>query len=139
MRDDDESKEGDCPSIVLYDSQYKAVASWVMQSKSVTEGGPNQWVPKAMVKEMEEWGYGKVLLKSDGEPAVRALKKKVRIRRADEITMMEVTPRGDPKANGEAESAVREIKGVARSIKAGLEQRIKEPLPADSTILLWIV
>ena len=88
---------------------------------------------------MEEWGHGKVIMKSDGEPAIRALKKKVKARRTDNITLMEVTPRGDPKANGEAESAVREIKGVARSIKSGLEQRSQEKLPADSPILPWIV
>ena len=53
--------------------------------------------------------------------------------------MMEVTPRADPKANGEAESAAREIKGMARSIKVGLEQRLKQKLPADSPIIPWIV
>ena len=79
MRDETEEKEGDSPSIVFYDAQYKAVASWVMQSKSVVEGGPNQWVPKAMVKEMEEWGYGnkKVVLVSYGEAAIKALKDKM--------------------------------------------------------------
>ena len=30
--------EGNSPSIVSYDSQYKPVASWVMASKSVTKG-----------------------------------------------------------------------------------------------------
>merc|ERR1712077_100698 len=35
VRDETDDKEGDSPSIVLYDSQNKEVASWVMQSKSV--------------------------------------------------------------------------------------------------------
>ena len=91
---------------------------------------------------MQIWrngGHNKVIMKSDGEPAIRALKKKVKGRRASNMTLMEVTPRGDPKANGEAESAVREVKGVARTIKVGLEQRIGRKLPADAPILPWIV
>merc|ERR1712218_471767 len=68
VQNGEEEVEGDSPSIILYDSQYKPVASCVMTSKSVTKGGPNDWVPKAMVKELEEWGYGnkKVVLVSDG-------------------------------------------------------------------------
>ena len=58
VRNDEEEVEGDSPSIIMYDSQHKPVASWVMTSKSVTKGGPNEWVPKAMVKELEQWGYG---------------------------------------------------------------------------------
>ena len=59
-----------------------------MQSKSVTEGGPNQWVPKAMVRELEEWGYGnkKVVLVSDGEAAIKAVKDKmIALREAETI------------------------------------------------------
>ena len=76
VRNDEENVDGDSPAIVMYDSQYKPVASWVMASKSVTKGGPNDWVPKAMVKRLEEWGYGnkKVVLVSDGESSIVAVK-----------------------------------------------------------------
>merc|ERR1711994_978769 len=71
-----EEVEGDSPSIVLYDSQYKPVATWVMSSKSITKGGPNDWVPKAMTKQLEELGYGnkKLVLVSDGESSIVAVK-----------------------------------------------------------------
>merc|ERR1711884_490779 len=76
VANNEEELEGDSPSIILYDSRHKAVASRVMTSKSVTKGGPNDWVPKAMVKELEEWGYGnqKVILVSDGEASIKAVK-----------------------------------------------------------------
>ena len=41
VRNDEEEVEGDSPSIIVYDSQYRPVASWVMASKSITKGGPN--------------------------------------------------------------------------------------------------
>ena len=39
----EEDKKGDSPSIVVYDSNQKAVAAWVMSSKSVTKGGPTRY------------------------------------------------------------------------------------------------
>ena len=59
VANNEEEVEGDSPSIILYDSRHKAVASRVMTSKSVTKGGPNDWVPREMVKQLEEWGVRK--------------------------------------------------------------------------------
>ena len=36
VKDEEGEREGDSPSIVLYDAHTRAVASWVMSSKSVT-------------------------------------------------------------------------------------------------------
>ena len=124
--DEEEEKEGDSPSIVFYDSQYKAVASWVMQSKSVVEGGPNQWVPKTLVKEMEEWGYGnkKVVLVSDGEAAIKAIKDKmISLREAE--TIPEETPVGEHNANL-AEGMVRRVREQTRTIVSQLESGLVE-------------
>ena len=101
VQDEDEGKEGDSPSVIMYDSQYKPVASWVMQSKSVVDGGPNQWIPKALVKELEEWGYGnkRLIPVSDGEAAIKALKDKMIAQREVE-TIPEETPVGDEDGHG---------------------------------------
>ena len=47
-----------------------------MASKSITKGGPNDWIPKAMTKQLEEWEYGskKLILVSDGESSIVAVK-----------------------------------------------------------------
>ena len=132
--DEDEEMKGTLMRVVK-DSRSKGVRSHALKNKSAK----HTYAARKICSDLEEWGHGPVLLKSDGEPSIRALKKKIKTRREGEQTLMEVTPRGDPKANGEAESAVREIKGVARAIKVGLEQRIGRRLPADAPILPWIV
>merc|ERR1712026_431524 len=100
----------------MYDSQYRPVASWVMISKSVTNGEPNDWVPKAMVKEMEQWGYGnrKVVLVSDGEASIIAVKNAMIALREPE-TIPEETPVGEPNANL-AEGMVRRVREQARTV-----------------------
>ena len=100
VKNDEGEVEGDSPAIVLYDSQYKPVASWVITSKSITKGGPNDWLPKTMNKRLEEWGYGnkKVVLVSDGEASIVAVKNAmISLREAE--TIPEETPVGEPSAN----------------------------------------
>ena len=99
MKNDEEDHKDDSPSIVLYDANHKAVAAWVMSSKSVTQGCPNQWLPKAIAKEIEHWGYGsrRVVLVSDGEPAIVAVKKAV-VALREAATVLEETPVGEHNA-----------------------------------------
>ena len=132
---DEKTEEGGTLMVVVKDSSSKAVRAHALRNKSIR----NPYGTKKICEDLEEWGHGKVILKSDGEPAIRALKKKVKEKRGEVVTLMEVTPRADPRANGESESAVREIKGVARAIKTGLEQRLRRTVPADSPILPWII
>ena len=96
-----------------------------MQSKSVTEGGPNQWVPKAITKEIDQWGHGqrKVVLVSDGEPAIVAVKREVANLR-EAVTVPEETPVGEHNANI-AEGLVRRVREQARVILSQVESGIK--------------
>ena len=121
VKNDEGEVEGDSPAIVLYDSQYKPVASWVMTSKSVTKGGQNDWVPRAMVKRLDEWGYGnkKVVLVSDGESSIVAVKNAMIAIREPE-TIPEETPVGEPNANL-AEGMVRRVREQARTIISQME------------------
>ena len=128
---DHETEEKGTLMVVVKDSSSKAVRAHALRNKSIRDS----YATRKLCADLEEWGHNKVILKSDGEPAIRALKKKVKTKRGEAITLMEVTPRADPRANGDSESAVREIKGVARAIKTGLEQRLKRIVPADSPIL----
>ena len=139
VQDDDEGKEGDSPSIVMYDSQYKLVASWVMQSKSVREGGPNQWIPKILVKELEEWGYGnkRLILVSDGEAAIKALKDKMISLREVE-TIPEETPVGEHNANL-AEGMVRRVREQVRVLISQIESGVGGKISKDAVILQWAV
>ena len=124
---------------MLYDSQHKPVASWVMTSKSVTKGGPNEWIPKAMVKELEEWGYGnqKVIIVSDGEASIKAVKDAMIAIREPE-TIPEETPVGEHDANL-AEGMVRRVREQARTIISQLESGAGGKVRKDADIMQWAI
>ena len=63
-------------------------------------------------------------MKSDGEHSIVALKKK-----AAQIAEIEAIPKespvGESRSNGEIEVAVKEVKGLMRSVKSDLEHKLK--------------
>eukprot|EP00959_Pyramimonas_sp_CCMP1952_P026629 558561-Pyramimonas_sp.AAC.1 len=50
---------------------------------------------------------------------------------------MQKSPVGDHQATGEAESAVKEVKQMARVLTSTLEQRIGKNLPVDHPLWTW--
>merc|ERR1712077_160826 len=108
-----------------------------MQSKSVVEGGPNQWIPKILVKELEEWGYGnkRLILVSDGEAAIKALKDKMIALREVE-TIPEETPVGEHNANL-AEGMVRRVREQVRVLVSQIESGAGGKISKDAVILQW--
>ena len=110
-----------------------------MTSKSVTKGGPNDWVPKAMVKRLEEWGYGnkKVVLVSDGESSIVAVKNSMITLREPE-TIPEETPVGEPNANL-AEGMVRRVREQARTIISQMESGTGGKINKDADIMQWAI
>ncbi len=61
-----------------------------------------------LIKDLEKLGYDEVILKSDGEPALRAVQEEVR-RRRGRTAILENSPPGESQSNGVAERAVRAV------------------------------
>ena len=138
---EDKEKDGgiDSPAVVLYDGRTEALASWVMESKSFVKGGRNDWVPKMIASELEQWGYQnrKIILVSDGEPAILALKGRIIEERVAE-TVPEETPVGEHEANL-AEGAVRRVREHTRVLISSLETKAKGELDRNGAVIQWAV
>ena len=68
-------------------------------------------------------GHNKLVLKSDGEHAIVALKKAVKDQSVLDL-ILEESPVGEHQANGLVESTVRQVQGQVRTMKDALETRI---------------
>ena len=92
-----------------------------------------------MVKRLEEWGYGnqKVVLVSDGEPAIKAVKDKIIALRERE-TVPEETPVGEHNANI-AEGMVRRVREQARAIISQIESGVGGKINKDAAIMQWAI
>ena len=117
-------------------------------ARVVPSKGPVEEVVAKEAAEISRWGLSRFIYKSDGEPALVALKRAVRQRlsaEADEPSraateiMLEESPVGDHKANGVIERAVLSIGGQVRTLKLAVEGSFNIKLPPHSPIMHWLI
>ena len=92
-----------------------------------------------MIKDIEKLGYSDVILKCDGEAALKTIQEVVRNRREKGKTVLENSPVGDSRANGAAERAVQSVSEQVRVIRRGLEQRLGLKLSSKHPVMTWLV
>ena len=91
--------------LAMKDKKSKMLFARVLPCKG-TEKAYN-W--RRVAKDIEMLGYQKVVIRADGESAVQDLARQVKRNRVED-TIIEKTPKADPRANGAAENAVRQVK-----------------------------
>ena len=82
-------------------------------------------------------GHAEVVNKSDGEPAIKALKKKA----AEDVGIVSIPEESVPygsKSNSEIACAVKELKGMIRATKIALEANLGLQLERTDPMLAWI-
>ena len=78
---------------------------------------------KSMVEDIAKLGYNEIILKCDGEPALKNVQAEVQRRRSAQ-TIVENSVPGDSKTNGAAERAVKAVGEQVRVLRAGLQARL---------------
>ena len=104
----------------------------------VSKGTSDTWAMNRCEEDLEDLGYADLMLKGDGEPALKQVQRELRARRRHR-TVMANPPEYDPQSNGSIENAVGEVLQQMRAIKLGLEQKIGCPIPQNHALLYWIV
>ena len=79
-----------------------------------------------------------MMLETDGEPASIPVQEAV-ARNRNHNTLCENPPAHEPRANGDAERAVGEVKAQMRALKIRLEMRIKKEIDVRWPIIEWMV
>jgi hypothetical protein len=119
---------------VARDRRTRMIFAHVVPKKGCThEHGAQE-----MIKDIGKLGYQEVILKCDGEPALKSVQNEVKRIRAD-TTIVENSPVGDSRANGAAERAVQAIGEQVRVLRCGLEQRLGVKLSGKHPVMAWLV
>ena len=126
-------EEKGMPMLVLKDRRTKVLWARVVPAKGV-----NAHAVKQLAKQIALLGHKRILFKSDGEPAIKALKEAVKNELCIDV-IPEESSVGNHAANGDAESTVRQVQGQIRTMKDALESRYGERIARDSHILPWLV
>lgn len=125
--------EAAMPMLVMKDRTTKKI-----MATAIPSNGVENYSVKFFAGCVKELGWRRYISKSDGEPSLVALKTAA----GDALPKIEMVPQespvGDHQANGEAESAVREVKRSARALKEALEERLQRRLPLTHDIWTWL-
>ena len=134
FRDRKGEKASTVTVLVTKDRKSKGVCAHVVPRKGIGGG----FAVKQYVRDVKKFGYHhKIVIRTDGEPAIRDLVDKVAQLRASE-TVAEHTPPGDSRANGLAERAVQTIEKQARVLKLEMERRAGK-FSVAHPIFPWLV
>ena len=145
----DEEEEGSLPVIAIdyfwYSEEKKDTANLqVKDSKSkhvwasaVPQKGVDDYAVNFLINCLKETGYQRLILKSDNENSIKALKEKVKAEVQGIEVILNEGPTGDKQANGLAEVAVRETKRQSRALFSELEERMGK-IEAYHPLLLWL-
>ena len=102
------------------------------------KGVGDELIVSKVLQSIRETGNTKIILKTDGEPAIIQLQERI-IAEREHKTIPQNPAAHDPQSNGEAERAVQEIKAQLRAIKLGLEARIEREVPVNCAALEWMI
>ena len=117
-----------CGSVWAYATRGKGYAS-------------DPWLPRKIHNDLTTAGMGAthISLKTDNEPAILEVRREVSKCRGDVPTGLDDSRVGDSNSNGKVERNVREVKGLIRTLRADLQDKLKEPIDLDSPVVPWMV
>ncbi len=106
--------------------------------------GEDDFVADILVKDVAWLGHTRLALKADGEPALQALVRRllelVKVQCHDLEQLMKEDPATyDSRSNGGTEIGVQLIRGLFRTLKLCLEERIDKFIPVDHPVLAWLM
>ena len=131
---EEEEKETGVAHLLMHDNATSAF--WCMQVDS-KQAKPEivAWMNQNLV----DAGYAgmRLTLKSDGEPAMMALKGALALKRGCETSIIH-SPARESKSNGAVERAIQTWKGQMRTMRLHLEDRLKTKVSANHPLLSWL-
>ena len=132
------NKRGDkthMPVLITKNRKMKSVSAHGVPKKG-TRGG---WIVQQYLRDRRKQGLrSKLILRSDGEPAIRSLLDRVADLRRGE-TILENSPVGDSQANGLAERAVQSVQKQTRILKLATERAYKYKIGVEHPCFPWMV
>ena len=121
------------PTLVLVESRHKAIYAHMARKK-----GPEPDIIRFLVADLNQMGYKRVVIRTDGEPAIVALVERLATAWTGEI-LQEHSPAGESQSNGAAERAVRTLVGLVRTLLLALQARMGETIDPACPIMWWLV
>ena len=126
--EEEAERDGQTPVIVIKDTRSKAIFAHACPCK-----GAHKAVVGRIIEDLDALGYRRVLVRSDGEPALLDLWSKVKEQWWGEVVKVE-SANGDHNSNGDAEQAVQKVEDEVRTWLDATNDAIKDRIPPSRFI-----
>ena len=127
-------------SLVIRDSLSSYCGASLVRTK-----GPVPYAVAFLSTYMDEIGYPRIQLQTDGEPAIVALARALIKDKSKDVKDIQTqislrqSPPGSHASNGIAEAAVKNIEGLVRTMSSDIGDKYNTRVEANSAILGWII
>ena len=121
------------PFLCVVDRRTSTVGAFALPNRKST----TSYNVRVMGKFLSTLGYQRIVNKSDGEPAMIALKA-LAAKHAQVEAVPQESPADDHRANGEVEKEIQEVKRRMRACKSNLEEKLGMHVAQDDPILTWL-
>jgi hypothetical protein len=123
-----EKDEKGMPILEARDDQTKMTMAAVVPEKE-----RNPYSVTKLSNFIQLLGYQKLVVKSDNQSCIMALKRAAKGESEVEL-VFEESPVGDNDGNGMVEATIKQIQGQFRTMKSALEERIQEKVGRDHSV-----
>jgi len=103
------------------------------------EKGPMEYVIKSVCESIAWWGRRGIVLRSDGDPAIKALAEAIKVFRKKDETVLELKPRYSAQSMGGVENINKEVKNLLRVFVLFLKDVAKVQLHTSHPLVAWLV
>ena len=137
-QEDEDMRRAGMKILVMVETECDSVWAYVVESKgTLTE----PWLAPKICDDLATVGVGKgrIIIKTDQEPATVGLQNAIAKTRAEAGTTLDQSRVGDSDSNGKIERAIRKLKGLIRTLRSALETELGHKLNIDSPIMPWLV
>ena len=114
-----------------------SATAWVSANVILQKGDTPEGV-RRLGEEIDKLGRHRLVLKSDQEPATKALTQSVRRVKRQDVSVKHA-PVAEHQLNGVAERAVETVQGQVRTFKLAAEARISEQIVETFDIIPWMI
>ena len=124
--------------LVMMETMCKSLWAYAIEGKGAVSV---DWVAQQVVEDIETVGLSseRIITKTDQEPSIIQLQQEVAARRKDGGTAIENPRVGDSDSNGKIERAIRDVKGMIRTLRSAVEEKTGKTIRLDAAVVPWIV
>ena len=124
--------------MVMLETMCSSTWSYAIEGKGAISV---EWLAQKVVEDIETVGLAqeRIITKTDQEASIVQLQQEVAKHRKDGGTALENSRVGDSDSNGKIERAIRDVKGMVRTLRDSIEAKTGKAIRLDDTIVPWIV